>query len=97
MYRETASYITTNYSNKDTVIAISPSGPTPLALSYYLSDNFNLSIVEPKNMDNMYGKKGYIFVEQRLGIENEPWAKSKNFERYEKCTRFVGIDLINKN
>jgi uncharacterized membrane protein len=96
MYREASSFISSKYSASDTKIVICPSGPTAIGICYYLPHDYSVILESSDKLSDLYDKQNYIFVEQRLGIDIEAWAQNANQDRYNRATRFIGLDVINK-
>lgn len=97
MYKEVSRYIEHNYDPNEFKIVVSPNGPSTLGLAYYLNDNFMIKGVNVDELCDHYLKDSTLIVEQKLGVNYEPWniQCENEFTTITKIN-FVGLDLVEK-
>ena len=97
MYVDAAGYIDQNYNANEFKLISCPHGPTTLGIAYYLKQDFKIKGIDVEELCNEYNTEKTIFIEQKLGVNTEPWNLDCSKEHTAlKKINFVGLDLVEK-
>ena len=97
MYKDAAGYIDKNYNANEFKLIACPHGPTTLGIAYYLKQDFKIKGIDIDNLCKEYNTDNTIIIEQKLGVNTEPWNVDCGKEySILKTINFVGLDLVEK-